>query len=279
MASAQIAGAAPRGATFVFSTFQNLVKAYPPPFNWIEQRVVRRSNGWIAFGRTIRDAQHARRGYSDIPSRILPAGVDTAAFAPDAASRTGVRTGLGWDESVPVIGFTGRFVPEKGLDLLISVLGRLECPWRALFVGGGTELPKIQALSAACPDRVRIVTGVRHAEMPAFYNAMDVLCAPSRTTERWREQFGRMLIEAMACAIPVVASHSGEIPHVVGDAGVLLPEDDADAWAVTLARLIRDEPARRELADRGLRRARSEFAWPVVAKRHLDFFDELTDGR
>ena len=279
MAAAQIAGAAPRNATFVFSTFQNLAKSYPPPFNWIERRVVRRSNGWIAFGRTIRDAQQGRRGYAEIPSRILPAGVDTAAFAPDATTRNRVLTELGWDESVPVIGFAGRFVPEKGIDLLISVLRRLECPWRALFVGGGPELSKIQALSAAFPHRVKIAGGVTHSNMPAFYNAMDVLCAPSRTTLRWREQFGRMLIEAMACAVPVVASRSGEIPHVIGDAGVLLEEGDAGAWTSTLTKMFRDDSARRDLAERGLHRARAEFAWPVVARRHLDFFDELTDGR
>ena len=60
---------------------------------------------------------------------------------------------------------------------------------------------------------------------------MDLLCAPSRTTPRWREQFGRMLIEAMACGVPVIASPSGEIPYVVGDAGVLVPEGDPDGLA------------------------------------------------
>jgi glycosyltransferase involved in cell wall biosynthesis len=279
MAAAQIAGAAPRAATFVFSTFQNLVKSYPPPFNWIERRVLRRSNGWIGFGETIRDAQQGRRGYGDIPSRVIPPGVDTCAFAPDPESRARVRADRGWDESAPVIGFAGRFVAEKGLDVLLAALRRLEHPWRALFVGGGLELPKIQALSEAFPRRVSIARGVTHAEMPAFYNAMDVLCAPSQTTLRWREQFGRMLIEAMACGVPIVASRSGEIPHVIADAGVLLPEADVDEWAATLTRLVRDASARRALADRGLRRARTEFAWPIVAKRHLDFFDELTDRR
>jgi glycosyltransferase involved in cell wall biosynthesis len=279
MAAAQIAGAAPRECAFVFSTFQNLVKSYPPPFNWIERRVVRRANGWIAFGRTIHDAQQRRRGYADIPSRILPAGVDIGAFAPDPTSRARVRAAQGWDESVPVIGFAGRFVPEKGLDLLIRVLHQLERPWRALFVGGGPELPHLQALAAAFPDGVSIAAGVTHSEMPAFYNAMDVLCAPSRTTLRWQEQFGRMLIEGMACGVAIVASRSGEIPNVVGDAGMLLPEADPDAWTAALTRLLRDSAARRELAERGLRRARTEFAWPIVAKRHLDFFDELTDGR
>jgi glycosyltransferase involved in cell wall biosynthesis len=104
---------------------------------------------------------------------------------------------------------------------------------------------------------------------------MDVLCAPSRTTPAWREQFGRMLIEGMAAGVPIVASNSGEIPHVVADAGVLLPEDDVAEWARTLETLLRDEPARASLRCKGLGRARAEFAWPHIAARHLRFFDEL----
>jgi glycosyltransferase involved in cell wall biosynthesis len=278
MAAAQIATAAPRSAAFVFSTFQNLAKSYPPPFNWIERRVLRRSNGWIAFGETTHDAQQARMGYASIPSRVISPGVDTRAFTPDAEGRAEVRAARGWDDAVPVVGFAGRFVPEKGLDVLAAALRRMEIPWRALFVGGGPRLAQVQALSAAFPRRVSIARGVTHAEMPAFYNAMDVLCAPSQTTVRWREQFGRMLIEAMACGVPILASRSGEIPHVVADAAMLLPEDDVEAWASTLTRVLQDAAARRALADRGLRRARTEFAWPTVARRHLDFFDELTTG-
>jgi glycosyltransferase involved in cell wall biosynthesis len=116
---------------------------------------------------------------------------------------------------------------------------------------------------------------VAHDEVPAYLNAMDVLCAPSQTTPRWREQFGRMLIEAMACGVPVLASRSGEIPHVVGDAGILLPEDDEGAWAAAVRRVITEPAVRRDLADRGLRRARLDFAWPVIARRHLEFFDGL----
>jgi glycosyltransferase involved in cell wall biosynthesis len=104
---------------------------------------------------------------------------------------------------------------------------------------------------------------------------MDVLCAPSRTTPRWREQFGRMLIEAMACGVPVVASRSGEIPHVVGDAGVLASEDDSGEWARILASILHDADARRVHRDRGLARVHERYAWPVVAREHLDFFESL----
>jgi len=104
---------------------------------------------------------------------------------------------------------------------------------------------------------------------------MDVLCAPSETTSQWREQFGRMLIEAMACGVPVIASRSGEIPHVLSDAGVLIEERDIAGLTQAIDSLLGDPGRRRELASKGLTRARERFAWPIVARAHLAFFEEL----
>lgn len=275
-AGAQIARLAPRNASLVLATFQNLSKKYPPPFGWMERQVLRRADGWIAFGNTVHDVQRRRAGYAELPSRIIPPGVDTLTFSPSAQARRRIRADRGWDDRIPVVGFAGRFVPEKGLSVLAEALRRVTTPWRALFVGGGPERPVLQALSDAYPGRVSIAAGVPHEEMPAHFNAMDVLCAPSQSTTRWREQFGRMLIEAMACGVPVLASDSGEIPHVIGDAGILLPERDASGWAAALGRVLPDAALRRDLANRGLRRARTEFAWSVVARRHLEFFEELS---
>jgi phosphatidyl-myo-inositol dimannoside synthase len=128
-------------------------------------------------------------------------------------------------------------------------------------------------------DAVRVVTGVKHDEVPAYLNAMDVLCAPSLTTPRWREQFGRMLIEAMACGVPVVASDSGEMPHVVGDVGEIIPEGDAEQLRDCFTRLLEDSEHRMELSRRGRERALREFALPAVAARHLDFFSDVLAGR
>lgn len=273
--AAQIARLTPQDASLVFATFQNLGKTYPPPFSWMERRVLQRADGWIAFGDTVHEVQQRRNGYAKIPSKVIPPGVDTRAFAPAAADRIRIRAARGWDDEVPVIGFAGRFVPEKGLSVLAETLMRLTRPWRALFVGGGPELPRLQALSAAFPGRVSIATAVPHDEMPAHFNAMDVLCAPSQTTPKWREQFGRMLIEAMACGVPVIASDSGEIPHVVGDVGILVSERDVPGWTAAVDRVLASAALRRDLADRGLRRARTRFALAAVARCHLDFFEGL----
>jgi glycosyltransferase involved in cell wall biosynthesis len=274
-AGAQIARLSPRGARFVFASFQNLRKNYPLPLSWMERRVVGRADGWIAFGRTVLETHATRDGYRTLRSAVISPGVDTIRFRPDPDTRARVRVRLGWDEEVPVAGFAGRFVTAKGTDVLASTLEALTPPWRALFVGGGPELPALEAFAAAHPGQVRIVTDAAHNEMPAYLNAMDVLCAPSQTTSAWREQFGRMLIEAMASGVPILASVSGEIPHVVGDAGVLLPEGDVNAWRTALGALLKDRGRRHALAALGLDRARTRYAWPVVARQHLQFFDEI----
>lgn len=272
--AAQIAGAIAPRVPLVFATFQNIVKRYPPPFSWIERSAMRRADGLIAFGHTARDVL-AARGWPQ-PVRTIPPGVDVEQFQPDAEQRERTRTRLGLSGRTPVVGFVGRFVPEKGVDLLLRVLDRLQTPWRALFVGSGPLEPAIRAWSRRHGDDVRVETGVAHAEVPAYLNAIDVLLAPSLTTGRWREQFGRMLIEAFACGVPVVASDSGEIPHVVAGAGVLVGERNHDAWVSAVEGLLADAPRRADLSRRGRDRAVSRFAWPVIARQHLDFFSELT---
>jgi glycosyltransferase involved in cell wall biosynthesis len=274
-ACAQIAWLAPARARLVPATFQNIVKRYPLPFSYFERRVMQRASGWIAFGRTVHDAQRTKAAYASRPSRVITPGVDVCRFRPNPAARAAVRARLEWDDSIPVVGYLGRFVPEKGLTTLVAALGQTTRPWRALFVGGGPMLGELTAFRDAHPDRVRVLTGVVHDDVPAHLNAMDLLCAPSETTSRWREQFGRMLIEAMASGVPVVASRSGEIPHVVADAGVLVEERDAAAWYAVLDRLLDDDAERSKLAERGLARAQETFAWPVVARAHLAFFEEL----
>jgi glycosyltransferase involved in cell wall biosynthesis len=274
-AGAQIAAAAPRGARFVVSTFQNIAKKYPWPLSSYEQSTMSRADGWIAFGRTVHETLAARVGYAGKPSRIIPPGVDLETFRPNAAAGAAIRARLGWDASVAVAGYLGRFEPQKGIETLVSALARCRTPWRALFLGGGSLEPFLQRFASKHPDNVRVITGVPHGEVPAWLNAMSLLCAPSVTTPKWREQFGRMLIEAMACGVPVAGSDSGEIPHVIGDAGLVLPEHDVNAWIRMLERVLPDSAEHVRLGEAGRDRAATTFSWPIVARAHLDWFEEL----
>ena len=279
VAGAQLAACAPRTSRYVFNTAQNLSKWYPPPFNLLERYAVAKSSGWVCTGSLIPRVLCARPGYASRPHRVIPHGVDTEMFRPDRAAGLACRRSLGWDEpGPPVVGYLGRFVPEKGLSVLTRALDAVGAPWRALFVGAGPMEGELRAWAARHGGRVRVCTSVSHDRVPEHLSAMDVLAAPSQTTRRWREQFGRMLVEAMACGVAVAGSDSGEIPHVIGDSGLVVPEADAGAWAAALGELIENPARRTELGVAGRARARAEFAWSVVARRHLDFFEELLDA-
>jgi glycosyltransferase involved in cell wall biosynthesis len=278
-AAAQVARWTPPGAALVFASFQNLPKRYPPPFGWIERYAMRRADGWIAFGHTAAETLARRPGYAGLPHATIPPGVDLSLFRPDAEARRRVRRELGWTEDgTPVVGYLGRFVPAKGLRVLMDALDRTPTPWRAMFVGGGEMEGELRAWADG-RDAVRVVTGVPHGRVPGHLAAMDVLCAPSLTTPAWREQFGRMLVEAFACGVPVVASDSGEIPHVLGDAGIVAPEGDAAALSQAIAALLSDEDRRAGLAARGIERARTHFSTDAAARRHLAFFRDVLERR
>jgi phosphatidylinositol alpha-1,6-mannosyltransferase len=280
VAGAQIARWTPPSAALVFATFQNIRKHYPPPFSLFERRALARADGWIAFGSTVEEALAARAPYEARPHEVIPLGVDLHAFRPDAQRGAQVRERLGWSADGGVVfGYLGRFVAEKGVRLLVQRLERLEAPWRALFVGGGALDAELRAWAAQRPAQVRIVNGVKHADVPQYLNAMDVLCAPSITTHRWKEQLGRMLIEACAAGVPCIASDSGEIPHVLGEAGLVVEEASEQAWHTALMRLAQDDALRAHLGSAARARAESHFAWDGIARRHLAFFRALLEAR
>jgi len=266
----------PSNVPFVFFANQNLVKNYLPPFSWMERYCVNRCAGWIGCGETVLEALK-QKGYGRKPHRRIGYGVDTATFRPDKGMGERIRQQLGWDGSAPVIAFLGRFTPEKGIALLTSALSRLRVPWRALFIGNGPMRGHLDEWSGGFAAQVRIVN-VRHDEVPAYLNAADILCAPSQTAPNWREQFGRMIIEAFATGNAVVGSNSGEIPYVIGDAGLVVPENDEIAWVQALERLLSDAALRNDFGQRGRTRALEHFAWPVIARAHIDFFEELLAG-
>lgn len=273
--AAQIAAHVRPDVPLVLATFQNISKRYPPPFSWFERYSLRRANGVIAFGRTVLDTVSPRLP-SGMKTAVISPGVDTTRFAPDRSAGNCVRETLGWTGDTPVIGFLGRLVPEKGIAVLTAALDRLAGPWRALIVGTGPLERELRTWAGTYGTRVAIVSSVTHDDVPRWLNAMDILCAPSLTTPRWREQFGRMLIEAFACGVPVVASDSGEIPYVVGNAGVIVSEGNIADWASTLARLIADAGFRADLGRRGRERAEAVFDWSVVARQHSAFFEEVS---
>lgn len=243
------------GARSVFFTWQNLRRDYPPPFRWFERAVMRTCTVALA-GSADAGAVLRGKGYTgDV--RVVPQfGVDEAFFTPGPHPHA---DGF-------VVGYAGRLDPEKGVDTLLGALATV--PGAVLrLAGDGPERPRLAALAAdlGVADRVGFLGTLDTPELLAFYRGLDALVLPSRARPNWVEQFGRVLIEAMACGVPVVGSRTGEIPAVIGDAGVLFGEGDVDGLAAAL-RALRASPAEaRELGARGRRRALERFTMRRVA--------------
>jgi glycosyltransferase involved in cell wall biosynthesis len=275
-AGGQITLWAPPRVPLVFYSAQSLNKTYPVPFNWIEKYAVGHAAGIICSGQLVVENLRARPGYAGLPLKPIPLGTDTTKFRPDESRGKAIRESLGWAASGPsVIGYLGRFVPEKGLAVLQRALDEVRSPWRALFVGAGPLEASLRKWAERHGDRVRVCNAVAHDQVPAYLNAMDILCAPSQTTPDWKEQFGRMLVEAFASGVAVLGSDSGEIPYVVRDSGLVVGEKDEEGWRQAIGDLVENRAKRDELSARGLARASEEFAWPIVARRYLEFFDSV----
>jgi glycosyltransferase involved in cell wall biosynthesis len=124
-------------------------------------------------------------------------------------------------------------------------------------------------------DLISLMPPMPPARVAEEMHEFDALVLPSRTTRLWKEQFGRVLIEAMACKVPVVASDSGAIPEVVGDAGLIFPEGDAQALADCLQRLMDSPELSQELAERGHARVLEHYTQVQIAAQTAAFYREL----
>ena len=240
---------------------QNIVIRFPLPFPLIERYVY----GGVdhAFPITPAAMNVLRvKGYRG-RSTLVPLGVDTSAFQPSPTAPPRPFTA----------GFVGRLEPHKGIGDLLCAVELLDCD--LLVVGDGSMRADVERAAARRPGRVTLCGWADHQRLPSLLARMDVLVLPSielvqRNVVPWigiplREQFGRVLVEAMACGVPVVGSDIGEIPWVIGPGGLTFPPHNATALADQLGRL-RDDPAfARELAVRGLARATTEFSWDRIA--------------
>lgn len=179
-----------------------------------------------------------------------------------------------------VVGYVGRLVAEKGLDWLLASwkTAGLADNARLVFVGQGPMEPVIRS-AAATDDRIRLAGPVPLDHVPSVMASLDALVLPSLTTKGWSEQYGRVITEAMASGVPVIASDSGAIPDVVGDAGILVREGSIEELAVGVTRLGSDPAECERLRRAGYARAEVEFSPRQGADRLVAFWDEVQSAR
>ncbi len=256
------------GAKSLFFTWQNIYRRYPFPFRKMESQVLAGVD-FALMGNQEAVQVFQRKGYEG-PFKVIPQfGVDPNRFHP-SPNRAG---GGGF-----VIGSANRrLVPEKGVDLLLHAAARLPGIWRVLIVGEGPERPNLQRLTVDLhiDDRVHFEKTIPSAQMPAFLQQLDVLVLSSRTLPNWKEQFGRVLIEAMACQIPIIGSDSGEIPNVIGDAGLIFAEEDVAGLYKHLLKLMQSEEERQRFGQAGRRRVIEKYTQDQIAARTVAVYREM----
>ena len=258
----------------LFFSAQNIPRRFPPPFSLFERYTLGRADFAYCMNGEVERVIRAK-GYAG-ESLVLPLGVNPDRFRKMEVS--GLKKELGISRFT--VGFAGKLDRQKGILDLVEACAPLKDEVDVLIIGAGPleEAVRGELARHGLSERARVLEPVSHALLPRYLNCMDVLVMPSRTLPGLKEQFGRILVEAMACAVPVLGSDSGEIPNVIGAAGRVFPEGDGPALTSLLRGLMGDTGLAGSLAGKGRKRVEERYAWHVIAARQIGVYHRLMSG-
>lgn len=258
------------GAKSLFFSWQNIQRDYPFPFNWGEGWVMKNSDYALVGTDSAGDVWRAK-GYTGRIKTIPQFGTDTDLFKPQ-------------DEIIQrrdgfTIGYIGRLVEEKGVQILLQAAAKLSGEWSLRILGSGPYKHELMTLASSLGilSRVTFDSPLNSTDIPPYYHQLDVLVLPSLTRPNWKEQFGRVLVEAMSSGVPVIGSNSGAIPGVIGEAGYTVPEGNVDELAETLQTLHDDFSLRAHLSMLGRERVLSCFTHEQIANETVAVYHEMPD--
>lgn len=231
---------------------------------WRRDRTLRRARGLVAGSRIA--ARLLEEGRDGVPLSVIP----QLGLTPPLEIQRPANADLS-------IGFVGRLVPEKGLDVLLRACVKLLGRWRLTVVGSGPEQESLEALAEklGIASRITWLGPLPAGEVRRLWPGMDCLVVPSRTTPGWVETYHATLIEAMGHGVTVIGSDSGAIPELIDTAGLIVPEGDPAALALALQHLA-DSPRERGRLGREARlRVMEEYVNDAVARRTLEFWERI----
>ena len=219
-------------------------------------------------------------GFPRERARLIPYGVDPRAFGPDRTRRSLWRQRLKIPASAPVVLGVGRMATKKGFHVLVDALPSVvERFPEAHFVlaGGGDRLAELERRAAPWAPRVHFPGAVRHDELPDLYRAADLFVLPAVHDPKGNvDGLPNVILEAMASALPVVASGISGIPLAVenGRTGRLVPEGDAAALAAAMIDLLADPERARAWGAAAREKVERELTWTAVAARYRAAYEE-----
>lgn len=202
-----------------------------------------------------------------LPSRVPVLLSYLPVLGPDDAAREGIIPPWQTDGTFTV-GFAGLLNEQKGWKVLLSALERLPDRFKVVIVGDGHQREELQERLArpGLSRRAYYAGSLPWDQLLATYARFDVFVLPSVTCPPSPEQFGCVLAEAMACGVPVIGSDSGAIPETVGEAGLVVPEGDAEALARAILRISQDPDLRGRSIARGYEKYRRSYSCAAYAR-------------
>jgi glycosyltransferase involved in cell wall biosynthesis len=268
-----------RVPTVVFS-WQNLWRLYPPPFSWMERYILNRTDALIVGNSEAREVWQ-RKGYQG-PLHLIPQfGVDpTIYYRRERVVRRGRKSVFKYrnvsqpSQPALVIGYVGRLVEEKGIEVLLQAASKLTGPWTLQILGDGPDRPRLERMVQwlGISGRVTFDQKLPSTHLPNYFSGLDVLVLPSRTRSNWKEQFGRVLIEAMACDVITVGARTGAIPEVIGEAGLTFAEGNVLELQTHLQQLLDDVTLRQALRHKGRQRVVENYTQAAVAQKTVQVY-------
>jgi glycosyltransferase involved in cell wall biosynthesis len=258
--------------------WENQERRLPLPRWWLSQFVLNTAQALIPGNHDGANLMH-NWGYKGLLEVMPQIGVDPVFFSAPKPS----------DTTKPLeqpfnIGFLGRLDYSKGIDLLFAAadqLRELELDFRITVCGSGSEEAKLKQIAEnlSIADLIFWRGAVRHEQVPTELRNFDVLVLPSRTTSTWKEQFGHVLIEAMAMGIPVIGSSSGEIPNVIGRSDLVFEEGNFGELAEVLKRMILHPEWRNEISEYGLHRVQDQYSHACIAERLISLWKRVINKK
>jgi len=226
-----------------------------------------RADGLIVVARALK-TRLAALGVPEARIEVLRNGVDLDLFRPRDRAR--IRADLGLDG--PVLLSVGNLVALKGHELMIEALARL-AGHTLLIAGAGPEEPRLKALGRrlGVPSRLRFLGRIAHEALPEIYSAADLLVLASS-----REGWPNVLLEAMACGTPVVATRVGGVAEIVAApaAGRVVETRTAEALAEGIRALLAAPPSRAET-----RAYAEDFGWEATTRGQIALFERILARR
>jgi len=243
---------------------QNIDKKFPFPFNLIQEFNLKNVSGVHVCSDSV--YQVFKKKYRGT-TKIIGLGLDFSDYKYQERAH----------QDILKLGYVGRIVESKGVfDLIESVSQISNCTLTLCGSGSDETLLRKKIENLGIRDRVIFKGSLNKVDLIKEYHKMDVLVVPSKTTKSWKEQFGRIIVEAYATGLVVIGSDSGSIPEVIGDYGLVCPEGSVDELTLCIQSIMNNREKWQKSRLEASEWVKGLFSWESVASQFESFYRGLS---